>query len=299
MPCPFKCYTLIGAMNALNTLTIDEAVNLVPAIGAEHPAKQVSDRYQFVSSRDILNRVQQEGWHITNATAQGRSPYAQHRVTLVHESNLEIDNIRGEEGIPRIEMFNSHNRTKRLMFAIGFFRFVCSNGLIVASGPSETIRTKHRFSDDRLEEIMGQVSHISGKFPEIANTIENFKSRTLNPAEQKEFAKYALVGRFLYRPEMPKRYANDISRATEKLLEHRRDADQGDSTWQVYNRVQENMINGMEGFFRPIKGYSDSVRVNQLLWKGAETTLNFDGAKLSKALSDLLAKDGKKGKIAA
>lgn len=286
-------------MNALDTLTLDKAVELVPSIGSDHPSAQVSERYQFVSSRDILERVQQDGWRITNATAQSRSPYAQHRVTLVHENNLEIDNIRGEEGIPRIEMFNSHNRTKRLMFAIGFFRFVCSNGLIVASGPSETIRTKHRFSDDRLEEIMEQVTHISAKFPAISETIETFKSRSLDEAEQKAFAKYALVGRFLYRPEMPKRYANDMSRAVDKLLEHRRDADNGNSTWQVYNRVQENLISGVDGFFRPIKGYSDNVRVNQLLWKGAETTLEFDGTKLTNALTNLLNKDGKKGKIAA
>ena len=286
-------------MNALNTLTLDEAVNLVPAIGAEGPSDRVSDRYQFVSSRDILERVQQDGWRITNATAQSRNPHAQHRVTLVHERDLQLDNIRGEEGIPRIEMFNSHNRTKRLMFAIGFFRFVCSNGLIVASGPSETIRTKHRFSDDRLEEIMEQVSHISSKFPTLNEMIENFRSRELNTAEQKSFAQFAIKGRFLYRPEMPKRYASDMSRTVERLLEPRRDADKGDTTWQVYNRVQENLINGVEGFTRPVKGYADSIRVNQLLWKGAETTLEFDGSKLTTAFAKLLNKDGAKGKIAA
>lgn len=286
-------------MNALNTLTLDEAVNLVPAIGADHPSDKVSDRYQFVSSRDILERVQEDGWRITNVSAQSRNPYAQHRVTLVHEDNLVLDNIRGEEGIPRIEMFNSHNRTKRLMFAIGFFRFVCSNGLIVASGPSETIRTKHRFSDDRLEGIMEQVTHISGKFPTLMEMIENFKARELNPTEQREFARYAVTGRFLYRPEMPKRYSSDMGRTIEKLLEPRRDADTGNTTWQVYNRVQENLITGMEGFTRPIKGYADSVRVNQLLWKGAETTLEFDGAKLTSAFAKLLNKDGTKGKIAA
>lgn len=279
----------------MTTLTLDEATQLVPAIGAQAPSEKVSDSYQFISTRDILNRVQEDGWRITNATSQNRRAYAQHRVTLIHEKDLAAYNP-SDEGISRIEMFNSHDRSKRLMFAIGFFRFVCSNGLIVASGPAETIRIKHRFSGDRLSEIMEQVSHISSKFPVIQNTIGDFKSRTLTEEEQVIFAQYAIKGRFVYRPEMPKRF-RDMGRTVEKLLQHRRDADAGNSTWEVYNRVQENIINGIDGFSRPIKGYSDNVRVNQLLWKGAETTLRFDKQQLNKALMDLIVKDGKKGKI--
>jgi hypothetical protein len=280
----------------MQTLTLDQAIDLVPAIGATSPAESVSDRYQFVSSQEILERVMQDGWRITNATSQGRSQYAQHRVTLVHENELEKALSSDNEGIPRIEMFNSHNLTKRLMFAVGFFRFICSNGLIVASGPAETIRTKHRFNDDRLEQIMGQVSEISSRFPVINKKIESFKSRQLTDSEQASFAEYAIKGRFNYRPAIPKRF-RDTERVVERLLNHRREEDNGNSTWQVFNRVQENIITGMEGFSRPIRGYTDSTRVNQLLWKGAETTLKFDSQQLRTELMNLITKDGKKGKI--
>jgi hypothetical protein len=282
----------------MTTLTLEQATTLVPAIGANSPSERVSNRYQFVSTRDILERVQRDGWMITNATAQNRSPYAQHRITLVHQNDLNVADSSDSEGIPRIEMFNSHNLTKRLMFAIGFFRFVCSNGLIVASGPSETIRIKHRFSGDRLSEIMEQVSQISSRFPTIQNTINHFKSREMTEDEQISFAQYAIKGRFNYRPSTPKRF-RDVERTVERLLQSRRDADSGNSVWQVYNRVQENIINGMEGFSRPIRGYSDNIRVNQLLWKGAETALRFDKQQLNSALMDLIIKDGKKNKISA
>jgi hypothetical protein len=292
------CLTNVGCSHKnMTTLTIDEAIKLVPAIGATSPANNVSGTYQFVSTRAILERVQQDGWLITNATSQGRKEHAQHRVTLVHQDNF-FDNGSQPEGIPRIEMFNSHNLTKRLMFAIGYFRFVCSNGLIIANGPAETIRTKHRFSDDRLSVIMEQVAQISNRFPSINNKIEQFKSRQLTEEEQMSFAEYAIKGRFNYRPLMPKRF-EDIKVSSQKLLQSRREADQGDSAWQVYNRVQENLITGVEGFTRPIKGYTDSVRVNQLLWKGTEMTLQFDRQKLNQSLMELLVKDGKKGKISA
>lgn len=295
----------IKHMDTLQVLTLDEAIDQVPAIGSTGPSERVSDRYQFVSTRDILDRVQQDGWLITGASAQSRSPHAQHRVTLVHKNHLDKARnhvadpaTQTDDGIPRIEMFNSHNLTKRLMFAIGFFRFVCSNGLIIASGPAETIRTKHRFSDNRLEQIMGQVSEISSRFPMINERINNFKSRELSEEEQVVYAQYAIKGRFHYRPTMPKRF-RDMGRTIEKLLAYRREQDNGNSTWQVFNRVQENLITGVEGFTRPIRGYSDSIRVNQLLWKGAETTLQFDRQGLNNALNQLLIKDRVKGKIAA
>jgi hypothetical protein len=286
-------------MNTLNVLTLDEAIKSVPAIGSTGPSQKASDTYQFVSTREILERVQKDGWLITGAAAQNRSPYAQHRVTLVHENDLDrVRNQAQMEGIPRIEMFNSHNLTKRLMFAIGYFKFLCSNGLIVASGPAETIRTKHRFSGDRLEEIMNQVSQISERFPTINNRIEGFKSRELTENEQLAYAQYAIKGRYNYRPEMPKRF-KDMGRTAEKILTPRREEDAGNSAWVVYNRVQENLIRGIEGFSRPINSYLDNVRVNQLLWKGAETSLKFDNQQFQNELMSLLIKDGKKGKIAA
>jgi hypothetical protein len=281
----------------MNTLTIDEAIKLVPAIGATGPSQKVSDHYQFVSSRNILERIIDDGWQITNAVAQNRMPHAQHRITLVHQNHINDDQT-DAEGLLRIEMFNSHDRTKRLMFAIGYFKFLCSNGLIVASGPAETIRIKHRFSNDRLSEIMDRVSEISERFPKIQSTIDNFKSRELSEQEQIAFARYAINGRFLYRPAMPKRF-KDEKNATEKLLQYRRPEDSGNTAWEVYNRVQENLIKGVEGFTRPIKSYSDNIRVNQLLWKGAETSLKFDKQEFNKELIKLLIKDGQKNKISA
>ena len=285
----------------MTTLTIDEAIKLVPAIGATEPAQKVSNTYQFVSTREILERVQQDGWLITNATSQGRTLYAQHRVTLVHTNDLVSRTNAADlndEGIPRIEMFNSHNLTKRLMFAIGYFRFVCSNGLIAATGPAEAIRTKHRFSDDRLSVIMEQVSQISERFPQIQSKIDQFKQRQMTEDEQTNFANYAIKGRYNYRPSMPARFG-DIEQTCNRLLQSRREADAGNSVWQVYNRVQENIISGIPDFTRPIKGYTDSIRVNQLLWKGAEMALQFDKHQLRKELMDLLIKDGTKGKFSA
>ena len=87
----------------MNTLTLNEAIKLVPAIGATCPSEKASDRYQFVSSQNILERIMDDGWLITNATAQGRSLYAQHRITLVHKNHINDDETNAE-GVCRIEI---------------------------------------------------------------------------------------------------------------------------------------------------------------------------------------------------
>jgi hypothetical protein len=284
----------------ISTLTLNEAIEAVPSIGSTRAAEKTSGTYQFVSTRNILEQVQDFGWRITGVSAQNRSPYAQHRVTLVHEKDLAAaqESNQNQDGILRIEMFNSHNLTKRFMMALGYFRFACSNGLLVATGPAEMIRTKHRFSDQRMEAIMAQIQSVSERFPRVLNTINDFKSRQLTEDEQRSFAEFAIKGRYLYRQALPKSFTN-IDAMSNLILNPRRVEDEGDSVWQVYNRVQENIVRGIEGTTRPMRGYGDSVRVNQLLWKGAETTLQYDKDPLKNHLLGLLIKDGTKGKISA
>ena len=279
----------------MNTLTIEDAIKLVPSIGSSGPSEKVSNKYQFVSSKDILNSVQEYNWKIVDVKSQSKNPFSQHRVTLIQEKDVQTAET-NSEGVMRIEMFNSHNCTKRLMFAVGFFRFVCSNGLIIANGPADCLRLRHRFTQDKLKEIMDHVSNISERFPRVMNQIEDFKQRELSEEEQISYAKLALLGKFRYRQNTPKRYA-DINRSAEMLLAPRRQEDEGNSTWLVYNRIQENIIKGIADSFRPVRGYGDNIRINQLLWKGAELSMSHSKESLDKQYKELLVKDGKKGKI--
>jgi hypothetical protein len=282
----------------MKTYSLQEAIETVPALGATKGGPNTSKKYQFVSTRNILEHVLENGWNITQASAQGRSPYAQHRVTLVHDKDLSklSEANPNQDGILRAEIFNAHNRSKRFMMALGYFRFACSNGLLVATGPADQIRTKHRFSDGRLESIMEQITQLSDRFPKVLEIIEGFKSRQLTESEQRSFAEFAIKGRYLYRQSLPKSFG-DIDKMSNLLLTPRRKEDEDNTTWEVYNRVQENIVKGVEGITRPLRGYGDSVRVNQLLWKGAETALQYNNKELNKRLMDILVKDKKKNKI--
>lgn len=277
----------------MKTLTIDEATTLVPAIGAKEPKGNVSKQYQFVSTQEILEQVHEKGWLITNATAQGRNAHAQHRVTLVHKDSVSEVANGNQDGVMRIELFNSHNRTKRLTFAIGYFRFVCSNGLIVASGPAETIRTKHSIGNSSghylKDNLMERIDQLTSNFPTVAQKIKDLQTRVLTDEEQINFATFAIKGRYSYRPQLPKRFSN-MKESAVKILGARRTADEGNSAWCVFNRVQENVITGVPDFTQPIRSYSDNIRVNTLLWKGVDATLEAANEDLKSTLESFLTK---------
>lgn len=274
----------------ITPITLQQAIERAPSIGATRADINPADTYQFISTRETLEQVIDNGWTIVGASAAGKSLSAQHRVTLVRNEDLE--NVNGE-GLLRMELFNSHNKTKRFMTAIGYFKWACSNGLIAAYGPAESIRTKHRFSDSRLEAIMTKIQEASQYYPQILGMIESFKQRRLSDVEQMDYAKYAILGRYLYRQNPPK-VLGDIEKMAQRLLAVRREEDNGDTAWQVYNRVQENVVRGIEGVTRPLRGYDDHIRVNRLLWKGAETALAHADTPFKTELTSLLLKNKKK-----
>lgn len=140
---------------------------------------------------------------------------------------------------------------------------------------------------------MGQIQESSQHFPQILNVIDSFKQRRLSEVEQTEYAKFAIMSRYLYRKALPGSF-KDMTNMAQKMLSVRRQEDNGDTAWQVYNRVQENIVRGIEGITRPVKGYDDSIRVNRLLWKGTELALTSNQDRFKNELGNLLLKNKKK-----
>ncbi len=257
----------------MNVLTIEEAAQYAPQILTNRPADGVSDHYNFVSTKRILETVQENGWCITGAVSGGASRYAQHSVSLVHRNDVDRMATTTLEGVPRIILTNSHNRAKRLAFHCGYFRFVCSNGIVIASGPATQLRMRHTGNEDTIATLMNQVNESSGSILEAVDNIEQLRSRNITKAQQLEYGKFALSARYKYM-RMPKKILNQPEIYAGHVLTPNRPEDEGDSLWSVFNRVQENLIKGRLGVFTPVKGFISGTTTNQLLWNGAMLTLN-------------------------
>ncbi len=267
----------------MNTLTLAEAIHLCPAIGADAPSPKVSAKYHYISTQDVLNHALSSGWSITGAKQEKATNFGRHAVTLVPTALLSNPH---PEGYPQVIITNSHDKTKRFQMMMGFFRLVCSNGLIAPTGITEGIKLVHRFSDDRQATLTESLHNSLEAFPLMYDKVGQFQDRTLSNEEKLELANFAQKVRFRYRA-IPKSYNTD------NLLEPCRMQDEGDDLWKTFNVIQENMMKGGRGMGGGITRFYDDIRINRELWAGAEIALNNRGSDLKPALM-LQLKDIKK-----
>jgi len=254
------------AAKALVELNETQLRKAVPAIFAKHAAPDVSKRYSFFSTAEILPVLRDNGFVPTSArTRQSGGLYGRHRIELFHEDDLSnlSKGLRGES--PRIILENSHDRTCRLNLMAGFYRLVCSNGMVVSSGPHAGFKALHLHLDaEGIKKLAGDMSKM---LDSAAQQVEAFKTRMVTKIEAATLANYAIEVRY--------RGYKSVPVEAKELLTVRRKADEADDLWTVFNRVQENVVRGGVATragrkSRGVTSFHLDVDVNRRLWAGAE-----------------------------
>lgn len=253
-----------------NPISLEQAIKQAPAMAATKPADRVTNRYNFVSTMDIVENMQQLGWAITSAKqSSSKVPmykdYGTHILTFQRPDLYVKDSEGGIEARPSIVFINSHDGTRPLQAELGIFRLVCSNGLVVKTESFGGFRERHtkldleatkKLLDEKLAlmtptvEKMTKWSEIQMKNLDIKKFAES--ALRLRVGEDREIAEHELFS----------------------ILEPKRKEDSGNTLWKVFNRVQENLTKG--GFMlgerqaRAIKNPVADLVLNQGIWQLAE-----------------------------
>lgn len=266
----------------INTLTYEQAVEKCPAIAATGPSSKASAKYNFISTSEIVLKALENDWQIRDAKA-GRGLHGVHSVNLVHKSQIEANYT---EGFPQINIVNSHNLSKRFSMALGFFRLVCSNGLIAPTGLVQSISpTLHRqgaFGKDN--EVVNLLSDTFGQFSNIIEHTNVMKERNLSSEEKNMLARFAYYIRFRYRMMQPKKV--DLG----QLLKPRREVDCKNDLWSTFNVIQENLTHGGKNIGNGITQFQDELRFNQELWTGMDKAIHHRENDLEVVLKNLFPK---------
>jgi len=157
-----------------------------PAIFAENPAENTSDKYLYIPTHRLVNKLVENGFSVAGAR-QSRSvtKSRRHAKHVVYMTPGEFDPERslnvGEE-IPLLALTNSHDAGSSFRLDTSFFRLVCSNGLMMPANKQNAAKIIHRkgMEDDVLEASFRVVS----KFPEQVRQINDMKTIELNNDEQ-------------------------------------------------------------------------------------------------------------------
>jgi hypothetical protein len=257
-------------------------MNQAPALFTEEPYYDVSDKYHFVSTIDVITQITAYGWHPVsvqeaNVRDSDKEGYQRHLVRFRHFDDL----LTPKENAVELLLFNSHDRTTAFSISAGIFRFVCANGLVVADSIFEAFKIKH--IGDRENDIATAIDKITSFKPQLEHKIETFEAIKLSQTEKISFA----------RSSTPLRFDKHLEIDFDDLLIPHRDEDTKDDLYTIMNVIQENLLRGnVSGVnketgrrftSKEIKSIGKDVEVNQGLWDIAERIASIKEAQMALA----------------
>jgi len=250
-------------------LTHEQLMQQAPALFTEQPHNDASDKYHFVSTIDVIDEIKSFNWYPTSVQQSSvkdinKEGYQRHLVRFRHFDDL----LNPRENAVELLLFNSHDRSTAFSISAGIYRFVCSNGLVIADSVFESYKIKH--IGDRYTDIETAIDKITSFKPQLQKKIDRFETITLSQAEQESFA----------RSSIPLRFDRHLQVDYKDLLIPHRDEDTKDDLYTTLNIIQENLLRGnLTGVnnstgrkftSKEITSIGKDVDVNQGLWDIAE-----------------------------
>jgi hypothetical protein len=238
-----------------------------PAVFADRQFDKTGANYVFISTQQLVEALRDVGFHPTDARQRwsrgDRLSYARHMIRFRASESVSVVDC-----TPEVILINSHDATSAYQLRGGLYRLVCCNGLIVSLADFGVVRVPHR--GNVIASVVDGARRIMDQLNGIGPIIERMARTELDQRARETFAQRALELRYRHRERFPFQ--------ADRLLQSRREADQGNTLWCVYNRVQENVIcGGIDGKSvtgrhtrsRRITAVQEDVRLNVALWHEA------------------------------
>lgn len=262
----------------LPVLSKERLFQLAPSVFTQAGSQKTSEKYQTISTEQIIDKLMSEGFFPTWAT-QTSARHQEYRAFAKHMIRFQrCDVLQNNQGLyPELVLINSHDGLSSYRLMAGLYRIVCSNGLIEGRTYNE-IRIKHQ------GDIIGNVIEGTYSVIEVANNMldvaSDMSSIYLNENERRIFAKEAHALKF-------SDSENSMRVHPENLLQARRYEDRNhNDLFTVFNVIQENLIKGgirghrlnKYGYTtrtktREVKAIDQNVKLNRELWVLAETMM--------------------------
>jgi hypothetical protein len=252
-------------------LSDEQIQKVAPSAFAGQAYSKQSDRYVFVPTSAVIDGMRSAGFFPVKAMqsrtrVEGKQNFTKH---LIRFRSTDQQAITIGDSLMETVLTNSHDGTSAYDLSLGVFRLVCENGMVVGD-VFESIHIRH--IGNIIERIISASTEMSKNAPKIAESVERWRTITLEPQEQLLLAEGAHALRF----DEGSNQAEIFTPAN--LLTVRRNADAGSDLWSTFNRIQENATKGGRvrtgGFrsrkIRGVTGIDQNTKLNKALWTLAE-----------------------------
>jgi hypothetical protein len=257
------------------TEPLDEAMmrSAAPTLFADGKHSSRSDKYSHIPTFEVLRGLAKEGFRPYEVRVGG-SGDADKRAHTKHLIRLRSEQApRANGSIWELVLLNSHDGTSAYKLMSGFFRMVCSNGLITADELSEQ-RVPHK--GDVVHKVIEGAYTVLNEGPRLIEQTREMAAITLTRPEQLAFAEAASELRW---PSDPETGTSNVPVRPEQVIYARREEDRAPTLWNTFNVAEEALVNGGLNYSsrnargtlvhrtaRAVNGVDQNVGLNRALW---------------------------------
>ena len=256
--------------NSNQFLTKNEIRSKASSIFTTNAASTVSEKYTHIPTEKVIDDMALLGWNVIDAKqvkTRGVGGYQKHLVVF-RNNDIQITGENNDVVYPQILLTNSHDGKNSFTFTAGLFRMICENGLVVSTQTFENMRIRHMGYS--FEELQQTIKQMLERLPLTVEAMNHLTQIELGQEQALEFAQKALQVRF-------KDEAENIQIDLEEMLRPTRKEDETPSLWNVYNTIQEKLINGGFTYLnvennkvrkaRKIKNFQQDMKINSELFE--------------------------------
>ena len=184
-------------------LSLESVREKIPSAFQTSPDPKVSERYNFVNTGDILEKLYARGWSAIAANAPtrrgsvGLDPKGKHTV-LLRNYDLAPSHEKLGGVTPTIRVTNSHNWTSKFIMDVGLLRLLCANGLYTAGLSFQGYEFRHDRINEELENVLEGVQSAG---EEATALVEKWADTSMTPDARWNFANAAQIMITHDRPE--------------------------------------------------------------------------------------------------
>jgi hypothetical protein len=233
--------------------TIEQIRSIAPSIFTNHGAKGTSEKYSHIPTDQVIRDMELLGWGVADAKevkARKNAGYQKHLVVF-RNPDVVINGADNDTVFPQILLTNSHDGKNSFVFTAGLFRMICENGLVISTEQFDEIKVRHMGYD--FEKLQDTIKKLVENLPLTVEAMNQMVNTELEQDQIVSLAKDLLD----LRVENSKN-TYDIN-AIEAILTPQRNQDMGTDLWKVFNRIQENILEGNFDY-QTLKGKSRSAR---------------------------------------
>ena len=218
--------------------SLEELRGIAPSIFTTKGSNNVSEKYSHIPTDRVIKDMELLGWGVVDAkeVKARRDVGFQKHLVVFRNNDVVINGKDGDTIYPQVLLTNSHDGKNSFTFTTGLYRMICENGLVVADTEFDVIKIRHMGYD--FETLQDTLKEIISKLDLTVESMNKMKQTELNEEQMFNLAKSFLDMRV---EGTNNKYTKE---AIDAVLEVQRKEDEGNMLWEVFNRVQENIIEG-------------------------------------------------------